>query len=478
MSIELIKSPNWPFPVTGPPPPYSVNSIAAFSQVFYKVQRDDMSGAGYTVVDSGGFVGFILGVVIGASQAGQFIHIAKDETLTNPLGTIPEYLGSHLITQVLGIGQYKTSTPYTINNIDGFLTLQDLDVVTIKAEVTTSAVELETYDQQYKIPYNHPVFAFDLKAGMNPSFNLSKDLYYTATVIITATDRLGALTGTAIDTYNHQLFAAQNTRGYQYGANLNGFVLRSDNPGKFLTSFALPEWYWEREMLLTFYIDEVFVTRVLIRQFYDVNMIPLAVPLTSVINYDKLGISSFSFTFLKGASPANSYYVGFKITEQDEITDLTEEKVYRLDDFCTGRVMMAWINHKGGVDFRAMNIRNLAEIESKQGLKYESAETVDLALNINKERVLKGTAKQRYLISESELAKADLAALTSILRSPLVEIVTYDVVNEQYAKLEVSVVSGFNTPFQAGDKNGHEFQCQIELPDNSELLDNLVTYKL
>jgi len=279
MSLILIKSPNWPFPVVGPPTPGSVKAVAALSQVFYKVQRDDMDGAGYLVFDSGGFLAITQGVILGAPQVGQFIHIATDETANNPLGTIPEYLGSHLITQVLVVGSFKTSTPWTISDNNGFATFQDFDITTVKAEITTSAPELVTYDQQYKIPYNSPVFAFDLKAGMNPSFALVKDTYYSATVVITAANKLGPLTGTAIDTYEHQLFEAQMPRGNFYGANLNGVVLRTSNPGRILTAFENPEFYKGFPTAVSYYVDEdytAFSPYVLRGNWYDINHDPVA----------------------------------------------------------------------------------------------------------------------------------------------------------------------------------------------------------
>jgi len=475
MSIELIKSPIYPYPGI-PDPGFQVAAIPLISQVYWKVQRDDMNGTGYTVQDNGGFLQINFGVVEGSASIGGGLFITQK--LTDPIGTIPVYAGRHIITGTVVLGEkYVTSTPYNGNDNAGYLTSQHKDVVSLDAEIDIKAAGIEPFTQSYKIPYNKPVFGLDLGETMRPTFATIESQYFEATITLSGTFSGGVETGGALKPYDLQLFESKVVQGYEYGSNLTGLVLRNQLPGKILTAFKEPKIYNDYPTFFSFYIDEVFdpQQRIVRRQYLDVNKADIGVPVDQLFFDTGMGIYHKDLNL--PSKPVNAFYVEYWLATQSG-TPLTEQSTYKIENLCRGEVMLIWINRLGGLDSYAFNIWNEASLESHQGLKYEVGGTFDLQDNVNRETVEMGDYNQIYTLTVKGLDRFDLEAMTEILRSSSVEVMTFDVVHEQYNRLEVSIIDGFSTTYNYGQLTQYDFTCRIKLPLESRLLSKLVTYPI
>ena len=287
----------------------------------------------------------------------------------------------------------------------------------------------------------------------------------------------GALSGSALTKYDIQLFACKLVQGYEYGSNLTGLVLRTQLPGSILTLFDEPKIYDDYPTFFSFYIDEGFDPdqRKIRRQYLDVNKNNIGTPVDQLFFDTGMGIYDKDLGL--PTKPANAKYVDYWITDIADV-DLTQKTTYKIDTLCMGQVMLAWINRLGGIDTYAFNIWNEAEYQSKQGLKYNIGGVFDLQDNVNTEKVEFGDYVQIYTLTAKGLDRGDLAAISEILRSHKVEIMTFDTVNEQYTRLEISVVDGFSTTYNYGQLTQYDFSLRIKLPIESKLLSNLVTYPI
>lgn len=444
-------------------------AVPGLTQIFWRVQRDDTSGAGYTVTNNGGKARFTMGAIPPGVEIGQFIFIEEDHTVVDD----PTYAGIHEVTAITAFN-VDTDTNFVDTNNDGFVTFSVNDVYTMSVLLSADNPLFFPTTIQYKIPFNIPVFNLDLHEAFRPVFSIADTQYNDLSVVLSAENAGGfAITGTAIQTYSLQSFAAEVPQGYDFGASLVGFVPRALKPGKILTELETPVIIQSFPGRYQIFIDQAPMAYTLNWEYLDVNRVSLGAfssSNTALVN----GYESLDFTY---APPAGTKFFDLWVDDQEVVVNqIIETLTYRDECLRPGHLMVGWQNRLGSFDIWNFNIHNEASIDTNPGLSYTSGGTFDVIDNADQVRTIRGTRNQRYTLTTSGLSRLDLYGISEILTSEDVIIFTYDVLRSQYNTIGIRVVSGFNVPYNAGQLQNYDFQLQIELPKNSAYLSDLLTY--
>ena len=486
MSLILIKSPIYNDGGT------ISNSIAAKSQIFFSVQRNDLSGGFFNVTSNGGKAQFEFstapnGLVVGDRffvEHERGVYFGPAETRNPTIQAEPgfaTYRGEHQITQVIDPLNVVTSTDFIDTDNTGYLTFQNWDFYTVTALCQASTAVFQDVIIDYKIPYNNPWFNFNLKEAFLPIFGLTQDNYAEVSATITATRGDGLPEGgTAVQTYDLQLFNSYVPFGREYGANLVGFLPRPLILGKFLTKFELPRAYEGVPITLQWYadsLDQVYI----VGQQLDVNGNITSPPTTDGYIPEEVGFQRRSYTPLF-IEPETKYFEFWLSSDINGTIPLTETLRYQLDCFKIGTIQMLWVNDLGGWETIFMDTTKLSSaIQGEPGITYKTGEVTDWEVGSTGVEQLRGTRIQRYSIAQAGLERRDLWAMQTITTARFVGVINtlsaggFDLLSNT---AQVLVVDGFTTSYNVGQYKNYDFSAVIELPDDSQLLEDLIGYSI
>ena len=480
MSLNLIKSPIYDNGTI------VVNAVAALSQVFFKVQRDDNDGTGWSVADNGGKAQFTFTVFPGALGVGDRFFMEHDRVnydgpttldygVFGPVG-FNEYRGTHIVNSIDGAGVFTTTTDYISAINQGICTFRLWDAYTMAVVCKAETVTFDIVTIDYKIPYDRPVFTFDLKEPYRPVFQLSDSTHNNVTAVISASNADSiSQGGSAIQSFAIQLFLAYVPIGREYGANLTGYVLRESVPGKTLTLFEHPRLYDGAKFTVRIYVDEFFDNYFVVGQFKDINRQPLGAQTQSSIPYDGLGFLSIPAVpqFTTDDQKYWDMFIGeFNGSDYIPISETKEFEIHCKEEF---EIQLAWVNDLGGFDTIMTNIAKLdSSFIAKEGLSYKKGGTFDWEDGVDRLVQQRGVRIQRYSVTIKGLSRIDLAAVQNILTSSYVAFISSGDAQSESSGVRVKVVSGFTIPYNVGQLQEYDFKCIVELPDDSQLLEQRI----
>lgn len=469
MSLELIKSPIYDDGTT------VTAAVFTLNQVFFKVQRNDYAGLPYIVSNNLGKAQFDFDAGSIILNVGDYFYIAQDELNPN---TYTSYKGLHQVVGNPAPAVYDTNTNFVDTNAAGIVTFSTFDVFTLIATVQADNEAYNDNTIQYKIPFNLPVYSLDLKGDLENLFVLDNNTYSEARITLSAIDGEGnPVTGSAIATYDVQLFESFVPKGYQYGASMIGFVPRTTILGLFLTRFRTPKLYTGINTLFPFrfyFAVDVDSSNWNLRfQELDVNKQEILSSDAALPQFP-LGIQDI------GINPQvlnqNTKYVTFQLTLDDVAkTPLTNVKTYSVECIQDNEIILRWKNALGGYDFWAFKIFNDASFENTKGLEYEKGGVYDDKDNEDTIVNLQGSTIQKYLLTTDGIEDINLPAINEIMTSTDIEILTYNSDNQAYASVPVTVDNIVSFPYQYGQKRNHSISINVSLPKNSAFLPYLLT---